>query len=99
MYDLKASVAAYVPTKGDQIDKALAENINNQPEARLKVMFLREAPGVYEFGSRKVMIKLEREKLQVKVGGSTLSIEEFLEQYTPKELRRNSNKYIISNAP
>jgi len=55
-------------------------------------MFLREAPGVYEFGSRKIMIQLDREKLQIKVGGSTLSIEEFLDSYTPKALEQMNRR-------
>ena len=49
-------------------------------------MFMRESEGVYEFGSRKVMVKVERGKIQIKVGGGFLSIDEFLDQYTPAEL-------------
>jgi len=42
-------------------------------------MFLRESEGVYEFGSRRVMVKVERDKIQIKVGGGYLSIDEFLD--------------------
>ena len=41
-------------------------------------MFLRESAGVYVFGSRRVSVKVERDKIQIKVGGGFLSIDEFL---------------------
>jgi hypothetical protein len=41
----------YIPIKGDPIDTKLAEYINNYPERnKLKIMFMRESLGVYEFG-------------------------------------------------
>ena len=87
--DLKARIAVYIPQKGDAIDKKLAEYINNYPDRqKLKIMFLRESEGVYEFGSRRVMVKVERDKIQIKVGGGYLSIDEFLDQYTPAELEK-----------
>ena len=49
---------------------------------------MRESQGVYEFGSRRVMVKVERDKIQIKVGGGFLSIDEFLDQYTPVELEK-----------
>ena len=30
--DLKARIAVYIPTKGDRVDKKLAEYINNYPD-------------------------------------------------------------------
>ena len=32
------------------------------------------------------MVKVERGKIRIKVGGGYLSIDEFMEQYTPAEL-------------
>lgn len=87
--DLKARIAVYIPAKDCPIDKKLAEYINNYPDRqRLKIMFMRESSGVYEFGSRRVMVKVERDKIQIKVGGGYLSIDEFLDQYTPVELEK-----------
>jgi len=43
---------------------------------------------VYEFGSKRVMVKVERDKIQIKVGGGYLSIDEFLDIYTPDELAK-----------
>lgn len=42
--DLKARIAVYIPYKNDQIDKKIAEYINNYPERQnLKIMFMRES--------------------------------------------------------
>lgn len=86
---MKERIAVYIPVRTDPIDSTLAEYINNYPDRKkLKIMFMRESEGVYEFGSRKVMVKVERGKIQIKVGGGFLSIDEFLDQYTPSELEK-----------
>lgn len=57
--DLKKRIAIYVPTKEDNTDTKLAEFINNYPERnKLKIMFMRESDGVYQFGSKRVAIKV-----------------------------------------
>ena len=87
--DLKSRIAVYIPVKNDPIDKKLAEYINNYPDRKkLKIMFMRESTGVYEFGSKRVAVSVQRDKIQIKVGGGYLSIDEFLDQYTPAELDR-----------
>ena len=55
-------------------------------------MFMRESEGVYEFGSRRILVKVERDKIQIKVGGGYLGIDEFLDQYTPAELEKLERK-------
>ena len=66
--------------KTDEIDMKLAEYINNYPERKkLKIMFMRESEGVYEFGTSKVFVKVARGKIEIKVGGGFLSIDEFLD--------------------
>jgi len=78
--DLKSRIAVYIPVKDDPVDTRLAEYINNYPDRqKLKIMFMRESSGVYEFGSRRVMVKVDREKINIKVGGGFLSIDEFLD--------------------
>ena len=42
----------------------------------------------FEFGSKRVAVKVEKDKINVRVGGGYLSIDEFLDQYTPAELER-----------
>lgn len=87
--DLKARIAVYIPVKNDPIDKKLAEYINNYPDRqKLKIMFMRESEGVYEFGSKKVYIRVDKDRINIKVGGGYLSIDEFLDQYTPAELEK-----------
>lgn len=49
--DLKSKISVYIPVKDDAVDKKLAEYINNFPErSKLKIMFMRESEGVYQFG-------------------------------------------------
>jgi hypothetical protein len=91
--DLKARIAVYIPVKDDQIDKKLAEFINNYPERqKLKIMFMRESSGVYQFGTKRVAVKVEQEGIKIRVGGGYLSIDEFLDQYTPAELEKLERK-------
>lgn len=78
--DLKQRIAIYIPVRDDQIDKQLAEFINNYPErSKLKIMFMRESEGVYMFGSKKVAVKIEKDSIKIRVGGGYLSIDEFID--------------------
>ena len=44
----------------DLIDKKLAEYINNYPErSKLKIMFMRESEGIYQFGTKKVYVRVD----------------------------------------
>ena len=87
--DLKQRIAVYIPEKNDQVDKKLAEFINNYPErAQLKIMFMRESEGVYQFGTKRVYVKVDKDKIHIRVGGGYLSIDEFLDLYTPVELEK-----------
>ena len=79
--------------KDDAVDKKLAEFINNYPErSKLKIMFMRESSGVYQFGTKRVAVKVEKDSIKIRVGGGYLSIDEFLDQYTPVELERLERK-------
>ena len=91
--DLKSRIAVYIPVKGDTIDKKLAEYINNyRDRQKLKIMFMRESEGVYQFGTKKVYVKCVKDKIEIKVGGGFLSLDEFLDQYTPVELEKLERK-------
>ena len=91
--DLKSRIAVYIPVKGDPVDKRLAEYINNFPDRqKLKIMFMRESDGVYQFGTKRVSVKVEKDKINIRVGGGYLSIDEFLDQYTPVELEKLERK-------
>lgn len=91
--DLKQRIAVYIPVKEDNVDRKLAEFINNYPErAKLKIMFMRESEGVYQFGTKRVAVKVEKDNIKIRVGGGYLSIDEFLDQYTPVELEKLERK-------
>ena len=91
--DLKSRIAVYIPVKDDKIDKKIAEYINNYPDRqKLKILFMRETEGVYQFGSKRVMVKIDKDKINIRVGGGYLSIDEFLDQYTPTELEKLERK-------
>lgn len=86
---MKSQVAVYIPVKNDSIDKRLAEFINSyQERTKLKVMFMRESEGIYSFGTKKVYVRVEQDQIIIRVGGGFLSIDEFLDQYTPIELEK-----------
>ena len=91
--DLKARVAIYVPIKEDPVDMKMAEFINNYPDRnKLKIMFMRETEGVYQFGSKRINVSVERGRIKIRVGGGFLSIDEFLDQHTAIELEKIERK-------
>lgn len=66
--ELKQRIAVYIPVKEDAIDRKLAEYINNYPErAKLKIMFMRESEGIYRFGSKRVYVRVDKDKINSKL--------------------------------
>ena len=87
--DLKSKVAVYIPIKEDPVDCKLADFVNNYPDRnKLKIMFLRESAGVYEFGTKRVEVRVAQGRIMVRVGGGYMGIDEFLDQYTTIELEK-----------
>lgn len=79
----------YVPFKGDPIDEALSNFLNNfHDKTKLQVMFVRLQPSVYSFGTKKVVFRVVDGKINVRVGGSYLTITQFLQKYTSEELEK-----------
>ena len=74
-----------MPGRESRIDSALGHYLNNFPERdKLKILFLRESEGVYQFGSKRVYVKVEKgDQILVRVGGGYMHIEDFIYQYTP----------------
>ena len=86
---IRGKYQIYIPDKEDPIDTQLAEYINNYPErSKLRIMFMKESEGIYQFGSKRVYVRVERDRITVRVGGGYLSIDEFLDIYTPQEMDR-----------
>ena len=49
----------------------------------MKILFVRESEGVYQFGSKRVYIKIGKgNQVLVRVGGGYMTIEDFINQYT-----------------
>lgn len=63
----------YVPDAKDPLDNQLAEYINNYSDrSKLRIMFMKESEGVYHFGSRRVYVKVEKNKIVGKSKAVTL---------------------------
>ena len=87
----------YVPKSSDSIDKAVASFVNTHPEKdKMKIMFLRESEGVYQFGQRRVFMKIEKgNQLRVKVGGGFMNVQDFIDGYQRTEMERISRNDVI----
>lgn len=93
VHELKQNNPVYTPVPEDIIDQAVADYFNSRDDV-LIVPFVRETYGVYLYGSKKVMVSIERGKLIVKVGGGFLPIEVFIDNYTDVELDKFENKVV-----
>ena len=62
----------------------------------MKILFLRESEGVYQFGSKRVYIKCEKgDQIFCRVGGGFMHIEDFIDQYTPGETDKLDRKGVL----
>ena len=70
----------YIPKKRDLVDEELGNYLNTYPESNgLKIMFLRESEGVYQFGQKRVYVKCEKGgQILVRVGGGFMHIDNFI---------------------
>lgn len=93
-----AKYRVYVPKREDMIDEALGDFLNNYPEReKLKILFLRETEGVYQFGTRRIHIKVEKgNQILVRVGGGYLLIEDFIKQYTGNQVEKRERNDVNS---
>lgn len=80
----------YIAHKTDKIDQALANFVNKYPERkRMNIAFLRESEGVYQFGSKRVYVKVEKgDRVFVRVGGGFMYIEDFIATYSQEETEK-----------
>ncbi|CAG9325174.1 unnamed protein product [Blepharisma stoltei] len=87
MGEIKKRNPPYVPANNDPIDAALAEFLNAR-QVPVPIQFTRQELGTYMFGTRKISMKIENNRLIVRIGGGFTGIEEFVDIYTPIELER-----------
>jgi hypothetical protein len=86
----------YVPNKLDEIDCTLGRFLNTMGK-RLKVPFIRESEGLYRFGSKKVVLYLERgDELHVRISGRYLTIQQFIDQFTKAEVDKMERQNALS---
>ena len=102
MKKMKGVQKKYIAKDDDPIDRALANFLNFYPHPeKLKILFLREQEGVYRFGSRQVIVKIEKgfkmqDQVQMKVGGGFMSAKEFVERYTDYEVLKITRRDVMS---
>ena len=73
--------------KFGQLDLALQVYFQQHPEKRVhQTLFERESLGIYFFGLKKVIMKLENNQILVRVGGGYMAIDEFINQFGPDEV-------------
>ena len=75
----------YVPVKSDPIDVCMAEYINNR-KTPLQIPFIREDQGIYNFYTRTIKVKIENNRVIVRLGGGFQGIDEFINTNTQAEL-------------
>ena len=61
---IKTRTHLYFPIPDDVIDVKLAQHLNNIPDPQgLSALFLRESSGIYHFGTKRVIVKIENGKI------------------------------------
>jgi hypothetical protein len=59
-------------------------------------MFLRETEGVYQFGQKRVYVKIEKgNQILCRVGGGFMHIDEFILQYTNTEQEKIERRDVL----
>lgn len=88
MADLQRTNFVYAPVKDDPIDRRLAEYINNKAHHKASLFFVRESNGIYSYGRKRLMMKIENDQIIMRVGGGFLTIDNFIDTYSPQEIRK-----------
>jgi chromosome segregation ATPase len=78
--ELEKTQAVYIAHKNDHVDQTLGNYLNRFPEKKsMNIMFLRESEGVYQFGQKRVYVKIEKgNQILCRVGGGYMHIDEFI---------------------
>lgn len=95
--ELEKTQAVYIAHKYDKVDRALGNYLNTYPEKKqMNIMFLRESEGVYQFGSKRVYVRVEKgSKILVRVGGGYMHIDEFIQNYTTSEVEKIERRDVL----
>jgi len=60
------------------------------------MLFVRDQEGIYTYGKKKIFMKIEKESIIVRVGGGYLTLDEFIETYSPYEVRKRQKQQFSS---
>lgn len=64
LLEARAENPLYLPAKDDPTDNALADYINSLMDpSKVKILFVRESEGVYQFGSKRIYVKSEGDRI------------------------------------
>lgn len=84
------------------LDQALSDYFSLHSH-NSEVFFSKDQEGIYNFGSKRVFLKLEQGKIFARIGGGFMPIDEFIKTYSPleshKEKRRKNSEIIVSLSP
>ena len=87
MGEIQKQKVTYVPVKGDFIDNQLA-NFLNSMAAPCEVPFTRLEPGIYLFGSKRVVLRVENIGIVIRVGGGFIKLEDYISNQSVFEVGR-----------
>jgi hypothetical protein len=93
VHDITKINFVYKAVDHDLIDKQLADIINDTDKFnseksidvlnKAKLLFVREAEGVYSYCKKKVFMKQEKGNLVIRVGGGYMTLDQFIETFNP----------------
>lgn len=87
MGEIQKQKVTYVPVRGDFIDNQLA-NFLNSMTVPCEVPFTRLEPGVYLFGSKRVVLRVENIGIVIRVGGGFIKLEDYINNQSVFEVGR-----------
>mmetsp|Transcript_17356 Transcript_17356/g.31284 ORF Transcript_17356/g.31284 Transcript_17356/m.31284 type:complete len:767 (-) Transcript_17356:479-2779(-) len=93
---LKSKNATYFPVAGDLVDEVLSDYLNHR-DPTPSVPFVRESCEVYVFGTKRVFVRVDHGRINVKVGGGFISIEEFLATYEKPEADKLEARLLLES--
>jgi hypothetical protein len=87
MGEIQKQKVAYIPVRGDYIDNQLANFLNSMP-VPCEVPFTRLEPGVYLFGTKRIVLRVENIGIVIRVGGGFIKLEDYINNQTGFEVGR-----------
>ena len=85
--DAQIERKVYIPAKNDPVDVIMSEIINNH-DPPIQIPIVREDQGVYLIASRTIKVKIENNRMIVRLGGGFESFEDFLSANIQTEIEK-----------